>query len=230
MMPPRVRRVLETALYCADLAQTADFYQNLLGGTPMLSGDRLVALDAGSGTVLLLFQRGNSGALETPGGLVPSQEKILANLAEDFERYLAFKADAHLILGGHADERGSAEYNKALTERRVERTKSFLVGHGVSANAIETRSFGQEDELNAEQVKAQIAQNPDLTPDDRKQMLRNLPVMVLANNRRVDVTLSTTGQQSTRRYPFNAKDFLTLINTKSGESTARPATKKRPTQ
>jgi len=54
--------------------------------------------------------------------------------------------------------------------------------------------------------------------------------MVLANNRRVDVTLSTTGQQSTRRYPFKAKDFLTLINTKSGESTARPATNKRPKQ
>ena len=74
MMQPRVRRVLETALYCADLAQTADFYQQLLGGTPMLSGDRLVALDAGSGTVLLLFQRGNSGALETPGGLVPGHD------------------------------------------------------------------------------------------------------------------------------------------------------------
>ena len=37
----------------------------------MMSGDRLVALDAGQQTVLLLFQRGNSGALETPGGLVP---------------------------------------------------------------------------------------------------------------------------------------------------------------
>jgi catechol-2,3-dioxygenase len=73
-MQPRVRRILETAIYCADLAQTADFYQQLLGGTPMLSGDRLVALDAGSGTVLLLFQRGNSGALETPGGLVPGHD------------------------------------------------------------------------------------------------------------------------------------------------------------
>jgi hypothetical protein len=61
-------------------------------------------------------------------------------------------------------------------------------------------------------------------------MLNNLPVMVLANNRRVDVTLSTSGQQSARRYPFNAKDFLTLINTKGGESTGRPATKKRPKQ
>jgi hypothetical protein len=45
-------------------------------------------------------------------------------------------------------------------------------------------------------------------------MLRNLKVMVLANNRRVDVTLSMTGQQSTHRYPFNARDYLALINTK----------------
>jgi len=67
----RVRRILETALYCEDLAGTAAFYQTLLDVKPMLSGDRLVALDAGQQTVLLLFQRGNSGALETPGGLVP---------------------------------------------------------------------------------------------------------------------------------------------------------------
>ena len=68
---PRVKRILETALYCEDLAGTAAFYQTLLDVKPMLSGDRLVALDAGQQTVLLLFQRGNSGALETPGGLVP---------------------------------------------------------------------------------------------------------------------------------------------------------------
>src|SRR5438132_8952988 len=71
---PRVRRVLELALYCDDLARTASFYQALLDAAPMLSGDRLVALDAGEGTVLLLFQRGNSGALETDGGLVPGHD------------------------------------------------------------------------------------------------------------------------------------------------------------
>jgi catechol 2,3-dioxygenase-like lactoylglutathione lyase family enzyme len=71
---PRVRRTLETALYCTDLAKTAAFYQQLLNVTPMLSGDRLVALDAGDQTVLLLFQRGNSGPLDTAGGLVPGHD------------------------------------------------------------------------------------------------------------------------------------------------------------
>ena len=67
----RPRRILETALYCDDLAASAAFYESLLDMKPMLSGDRLVAFDAGQQTVLLLFQRGNSGALDTPGGLVP---------------------------------------------------------------------------------------------------------------------------------------------------------------
>jgi outer membrane protein OmpA-like peptidoglycan-associated protein len=165
------------------------------------------------------------------GGLVGSQEMILLNLAEDFKRYLTFRPDAHLLLGGHADHRGSEEYNKALTERRVNRTKSFLVAHGVSETAIDTRAFGEDDNLTEEQVKEQIAQNPDVTPDQRQQMLDNLRVMVLANNRRVDVTLSTTGQQSTRRYPFNAKDFLALINTSSGDKhAAKPAPKKKAQQ
>jgi catechol 2,3-dioxygenase-like lactoylglutathione lyase family enzyme len=66
--------MLETALYCDNLSRTAAFYQTLLEATPMLSGDRLVALDAGDATVLLLFQRGNSGPLDTTGGLVPGHD------------------------------------------------------------------------------------------------------------------------------------------------------------
>ena len=163
------------------------------------------------------------------GGLVGSQEQILVKLATDFKRYLTFSPDAHLILGGHADQRGSVPYNKGLTDRRVARTKTFLIEHGVPADHIDTRSYGAEDQLTTEQTKEQIAQNPDVTPHERKQMLDNLTVMVLANNRRVDVTLSTTGQQSTRRYPFNARDFLALIDTKGKEPgrAASPGPKKK---
>jgi hypothetical protein len=162
----------------------------------------------------IYFQTARPVAARPDGGLVDSQEQILAKLAVDFARYLTFKPDAHLIFGGHADDRGSKEYNKALTERRVQRTKSYLVDHGVSATAIDTRSFGEEYQLNTEQIKEQIAQNPDLSAEDRQQMLANLPVVLLANNRRVDISLSTTGQESTKRYPFDAKDYLALINTK----------------
>src|SRR6202035_3592984 len=99
-----------------------------------------------------------------------------------------------------------------VTERRVDHAKSFLVEHGVPAGSIETRALGKRDDLNADQVKQQMKDNPDLNADDQQKMLDNLQVIVLANNRRVDVSLSTTGQESVRRYPFNAQDALGLIS------------------
>jgi outer membrane protein OmpA-like peptidoglycan-associated protein len=146
------------------------------------------------------------------GGLVESQEEVLLALARDFARYLTFKPQAHLILQGHADHRGSEEFNKALTERRVERTKSFLTEHGVPAGNVETQALGENDNLSADQVKQLIEQNPDLNDEERQRLMHKLPVIVLANNRRVDVSLNTTGQQSVRQYPFNAKDALTLLS------------------
>jgi len=167
-------------------------------------------------------------------GLMASQENILRTLAADFKKYLEFKPDAHLILEGHADQRGSVEYNNALTERRVARSKSFLVEQGISAASIETRSFGKQDMLSPAQVREQMEQNPDLTPEDRRKYLQgnNMLIITLAQNRRVDVVLSTTGQKSVRRYPFNAQDALTLINT-ARTGTARrtpPAAKTKPKQ
>jgi outer membrane protein OmpA-like peptidoglycan-associated protein/opacity protein-like surface antigen len=160
-------------------------------------------------------------------GLLDSQADILEKLAGDFTRYLKYRPDARLILSGHADPRGGPVYNKGLTDRRVERTKSFLVEHGVPADHIDTKSFGDEAQLTPDQIKQQMAENPELTPEERQQLMKNFSVLVLANNRRVDVTLSTTGQQSVRRYPFNAKDFLALISPKGGE-TKKPAKKRKP--
>jgi hypothetical protein len=88
------------------------------------------------------------------------------------------------------------------------------------------RRITKPEQLTADQIKEMMAQDPELSPADRQQMMNNLPVMVLANNRRVDVTLSTTGQQSTRLHAFNAKDFLALISTKGGEK--QPPAKKKP--
>jgi len=174
----------------------------------------------------IYFQTARPSEKNPGGGLVGSQQEVLAPLATDFTMYLTFEPDAHLILSGHADPRGSVEYNKALTQRRVDRAKSFLVDHGVPPDRIDVQAFGKEDELTPDQVKQQMQDNPDLGPDDRQKMLDNFQVIVLANNRRVDVSLSTTGQQSVRRYPFNAKDALALISTKGVEK--EPAAKRKP--
>lgn len=47
-------------------------------------------------------------------------------------------------LEGHADERGSREYNMALGERRAQAVKEFLVMQGVDANILEVISYGEE--------------------------------------------------------------------------------------
>ena len=68
----RPRRVLETAVYCDDLARTLAFYRDLLDAEPMLQVERVAAFDAGEGTVLLLFQRGACDyPFEAAGGMVP---------------------------------------------------------------------------------------------------------------------------------------------------------------
>lgn len=156
-------------------------------------------------------------------GLLASQKKTLLSLADDFKKYLAFKPDAHLILQGHADPRGGPEYNKKLSERRVERTKAYLVANGVSADAIETQGLGIEEPMTADQVKQAIDQDQNITAAQKAQLSRNAKVLALAQNRRVDVTLSTTGQTSVRQFPFNAEDALNLINPRGA-----PGTKKAP--
>ncbi len=49
-----------------------------------------------------------------------------------------------LRLEGHADERGSTEYNLALGNRRAVAVQEFLAGFGISANVFTTTSFGEE--------------------------------------------------------------------------------------
>ena len=112
----------------------------------------------------------------------------------------------------------------------MERTRTFLTEHGVPAANIETRALGDEDNLTPEQVKKLVDDNPDLSSDERKKLDANLRAVVWANNRRVDVSLNTTGQDSVRQYPFNAKDSLELLSPTGGEKGKHaPVTRKKTT-
>ena len=148
-------------------------------------------------------------------GLVASQRGTLQTLAENFKSYLAYKPDASLTLTGHADIRGSAAYNKALTERRVKIVKDYLVDHGVPASAIDTQAVGESQQLTKQEVKALVDENPDLTSSEKSKMDRSLTKIYLAQNRRVDITLNNTGQKSVKLYPFNAADLQTLMSEKA---------------
>jgi peptidoglycan-associated lipoprotein len=74
-----------------------------------------------------------------------------ANIREDFNEtvaahaaYLAANSSASVTLEGHADERGSREYNLALGERRALAVRRQLVLLGASAGQIRTVSYGEE--------------------------------------------------------------------------------------
>jgi hypothetical protein len=155
------------------------------------------------------------------GGLLESQQQTLTTLATDFKAYLQMKPDAHLTLTGHADPRGTPEFNQKLSERRVNRAKQFLVEQGIPDSAITTNAVGEEQELTKDQVRDLVQSNPDLSDADKKKTLRRINVIYLAQNRRVDITLANTGQQSVKLYPFNAADAATLL------SVTKPATGRR---
>jgi outer membrane protein OmpA-like peptidoglycan-associated protein len=162
------------------------------------------------------------------GGLLASQAATLDALAENYKQYLTYKPDAHLILGGHADIRGAKEYNQLLSDRRVERAKSYLIEKGVPADHLDTKAYGAEQNMTDDEVKKLLEDDTELTAAEKAQFLKNLLTIRLANNRRVDVTLSTTGEQSVRRFPFNAHDALTLMSRKGGEGTSKAPAAKTP--
>ncbi len=161
-------------------------------------------------------------------GLLASQKRTLIQLASDFKKYLTYKPDTHLILQGHADPRGGAEYNKALSERRVERTKAFLVAQGVDAGLIDTQGLGEETTppMNADQIKQAVQQDTNLTSAQKTVLSRDARALALAQSRRVDISLSTTGQTSVRQYPFNAEDALNLIDPRGTRTRAAAAAEK----
>jgi outer membrane protein OmpA-like peptidoglycan-associated protein len=157
-------------------------------------------------------------------GLAESQEQILTTLATDFKTYLQVKPDARLTLTGHADPRGGEKYNQALSERRVGTVKNFLVQQGVPESSIDTVALGETHLLTKDDVKQLVQSNPELTDEERAKILRNITTIYLAQNRRVDITLANTGQQSVQLYPFNAHDAGTLLSEK-----AQAHAKKQPT-
>lgn len=59
-------------------------------------------------------------------------------------QYLSQYPAIQVTLEGHADERGTREYNLALGERRANAAKNYLVSLGVAANRIRTVSYGKE--------------------------------------------------------------------------------------
>jgi len=72
---PTVARILESALYVDDMERVVAFYRDVLGFAVLDAGTRLVAMDAGGSTVLLIFKSGaTTQGAHTPGGWIPPHD------------------------------------------------------------------------------------------------------------------------------------------------------------
>jgi peptidoglycan-associated lipoprotein len=69
------------------------------------------------------------------------------------------KQKASIIIQGNTDDRGTAEYNLALGQRRSEAVKKALLAQGVSESQLEAVSFGKEKPVNPAQTEAAFKEN-----------------------------------------------------------------------
>ena len=87
--------------------------------------------------------------------LSPQARSILSAKAEVLKR----SQDITLRVEGHADQRGSDEYNLALSNRRAAAAKRFLIEQGIGPERLETAGFGEERPLDPGQSESAWASN-----------------------------------------------------------------------
>ena len=126
--------------------------QTLASGTDVTSTDVMVEDDT---TV---------AALDPSQPLPGSQEELVQSVGDrvffDFDsavlgadarrtldrqaEWLRLFPEVALVLEGHADERGTREYNLGLGQRRANQTREYLISLGINANRLSTISYGKE--------------------------------------------------------------------------------------
>ena len=80
-------------------------------------------------------------------------------IIEAHAKYLAANRNAKVALQGHADERGSREYNIALGQKRADAVKRMMTLLGVQETIVETVSFGEEKPKNSGHDEAAWTEN-----------------------------------------------------------------------
>ena len=73
--------------------------------------------------------------------------------------YLRKNKNLNVVLEGHADERGTREYNLALGEKRANSAKDYLMTYGISGKRISVISYGKEKPVNSASTPLSWSQN-----------------------------------------------------------------------
>lgn len=136
------------------------------GATDPTQGEQSMDATAGglntmgdsSGTALSGVQAGVSydrNAINDPGSVLAERviyfEYNSDTISDDYKellahhgKYLLQNTDMKVRLEGHADERGSREYNIALGNRRAQAVRSMMAAQGMSAKQLDVISYGEE--------------------------------------------------------------------------------------
>ena len=92
-----------------------------------------------------------------------TNESVLTTASRETLRkqaaWLRKNSDVTIVLEGHADERGTREYNLALGERRANAAKDYLMTYGVSGKRISVISYGKEKPINPASTPLAWSQN-----------------------------------------------------------------------
>ena len=135
--------ILLSALIIAACATVPDETVSSSSSTSTSSGPQVVdGVYVGSETVEML-------AVDVPDRVFFAYDSFALNSnAQDTlskqAAWLKANGSVTIAIEGHADERGTREYNLALGDRRANAAKDFLMSQGISANRITTISFGKE--------------------------------------------------------------------------------------
>lgn len=157
-----------------------------------------------SATLLSVFYPTAYPTKHHPGvGLLADEKMTLDNIATQFKNFGLYKNNASLVVIGYADVRGSRKYNTALSERRAAVIRDYLVSKGIPSDEIKIRAEGKEKQIDQKNVEVLLSKG------DRKPatwMTKHEKTTWLAYNRRADLVLEPTGQQSAKVYPTDAPD------------------------
>ena len=92
-----------------------------------------------------------------------TNESLLTTKSRDTLRkqaaWLRENTNVNVVIEGHADERGTREYNLALCERRANAAKDYLMTYGISADRITVISYGKERPVNTASTPLAWSQN-----------------------------------------------------------------------
>ena len=122
-------------------------------GTGMMQGDVYTGTDTvkylATGVKDRVFFATNKSTLTTA-----SRDTLRKQAA-----WMRKKSDLSFTIEGHADERGTREYNLALGERRANTVKDYLMTYGISGSRLSVISYGKERPVNSDSNPLAWSQN-----------------------------------------------------------------------